>query len=81
MIQKELGIRVGFLPVSVDMRIAQYRSGSRKLKAKLLVSIAQICGVSPAALTVLDIDSSTGLMQMLFTLEDRYGIIIEGNCL
>ena len=79
MTQKELGINVGFLPVSADVRIAQYESGSRKPKAELLAAMAGVLGVSPAALTVPDIDSSTGLMQTLFALEDRYGITIEEN--
>lgn len=79
MTQKELGLSVGFLPVSADVRIAQYESGSRKPKAELLASIAGVLGVSPAALTVPDIDSSMGLMQTLFALEDQYGITIEEN--
>ena len=79
MTQKELGLSVGFLPVSADVRIAQYESGSRKPKAELLAAIANTLGVTPAALTVPDIDSSAGLMQALFALEDRYGITIEEN--
>lgn len=39
--------------------------------------MASVPGVSLAALRVPDIDSSTGLMQNLFALEDEYGIIIE----
>lgn len=72
MTQKELGLSVGFLPVSADVRIAQYESGSRRQKAELLASMA-------GALTVADIDSSTGLMQTLFALEDKYGITISEN--
>lgn len=79
MTQKELGLSVGFLPVSADVRIAQYESGSRKPKAELLASIARNLGVSPAALTVPDIDSTAGLIQALFALEDQYGITIEEN--
>lgn len=79
MTQKELGLSVGFLPVSADVRIAQYESGSRKPKEELLAAIAHVLGVTPAALTVPDIDSSAGLMQALFALEDRYGLTIEEN--
>jgi transcriptional regulator with XRE-family HTH domain len=79
MTQKELGLRLGFLPVSADVRIAQYESGSRRPKAELLASMASVLGISLAALTVPDIDSSTGLMQTLFALEDEYGITIEEN--
>ena len=77
--QKELGLCVGFLPVSADVRIAQYESGRRKPKAELLASIAKTLGVAPTALTVTGIDSSAGLMQTLFALEDQYGITIEEN--
>jgi transcriptional regulator with XRE-family HTH domain len=61
------------------VRIAQYESGSRRPKAELLASMASVLGISLAALTVPDIDSSTGLMQTLFALEDEYGITIEEN--
>lgn len=50
MTQKELGMSVGFLPVSADVRIAQYESGSRKPKVELLASIAQTLGFTPFAL-------------------------------
>ena len=37
-------------------------------------ALAEVLDVSPKALDVPDIDSYTGLMHTLFTLEDRYGL-------
>ena len=58
MTQKYLGMALGFPEKSADVRLAQYENGSR----------------TPKALDVPDIDSYTGLMHTLFTLEDRYGL-------
>lgn len=55
------------------------KAAAENPKGELLASIANTLGVAPAALTVTDIDSSAGLMQTLFALEDRYGITIEEN--
>jgi transcriptional regulator with XRE-family HTH domain len=77
MTQKYLGILLGFPEKSADVRLAQYETGSRTPKADLTASLAQVLDVSPQALTVPDIDSYTGLMHTLFTLEDRYGLHIH----
>ena len=74
MTQKYLGQVVGFPEKTADIRMAQYESGSRTPKAELTESLAGALGVSPLALDVPDIDSYTGLMHTLFTLEDRYGL-------
>ena len=42
-------------------------------------SLAHALDVSPQALDVPDIDSYIGLMHTLFTLEDLYGLTIEGE--
>ena len=77
MTQKYLGTVVGFPEKTADIRMAQYESGSRTPKADLTENLAGVLGVSPLALSVPDIDSYLGLMHMLFTLEDRYGLTIE----
>ena len=74
MTQKQLGKLLGFPERSADVRMAQYESGNRSPKADLTTSLAQALGVSTGALDVPDIDSYTGLMHTLFTLEDRYGL-------
>ena len=53
---------------------AQYENGSRTPKADVTAALAKVLDVSPKALDVPDIDSYTGLMHTLFTLEDRYGL-------
>lgn len=77
MTQKYLGMLLGFPEKSADVRLAQYETGARTPKADLTASLANVLGVSPLALSVPDIDSYLGLMHTLFTLEDRYGLVID----
>lgn len=77
MTQKYLGRLLGFPEKSADVRLAQYETGTRTPKADLINSLANALDVSPLALSVPDIDSYTGLMHTLFTLEDRYGLKID----
>ncbi|MCD7748611.1 MAG: helix-turn-helix domain-containing protein [Oscillospiraceae bacterium] len=71
---RQLGQAVGFPESNADVRMAQYESGSRTPKADITSRLAEALDVSPRALTVPDIDSYTGLMHTLFTLEDIYGL-------
>lgn len=77
MTQKWLGMAVGFDEKTADVRMAQYESGTRTPKEQLTNALANVLEVSPAALSVPDIDSYVGLMHTLFTLEDTYGIKVE----
>lgn len=77
MTQKYLGMMLGFPEKSADVRLAQYETGTRTPKAELTDSLANILDVSPQALAVPDIDSYTGLMHTLFTLEDTYGLKVD----
>ena len=77
MTQKYLGMLLGFPEKSADVRLAQYETGARTPKAELTISLANALEVSPQALAVPDIDSYTGLMHTMFTLEDRYGLKID----
>ena len=77
MTQKHLGMTVGFPEKSADVRLAQYENGSRSPKADLTAALAEVLDVSPQALSVPDIDSYTGLMHTLFTLEDLYGLKVR----
>ena len=74
MTQKYLGMALGFPEKSADVRLAQYENGSRTPKADVTAALAEVLDVSTKALDVPDIDSFTGLMHTLFTLEDRYGL-------
>ncbi|MCD7763409.1 MAG: helix-turn-helix domain-containing protein [Lachnospiraceae bacterium] len=81
----ELGLAVGFPKDNANIRIAQYQSGSRMPREDVISRMADALDVSPAALKVPDIDSYTGLMHTLFTLEDLYGLKVseteDGVCL
>ena len=79
MTQKYLGILMGFPERSADVRMAQYEGGARTPKADLTAALAKELDVSPEALNVPDIDSYIGLMHTLFTLEDIYGLTVEGD--
>ena len=76
MTQKFLGIQVGFPEKSADVRLAQYETGTRSPKADMTAALADVLNVSTAALAVPDIDTHIGLMHTLFTLEDRYGVMV-----
>lgn len=65
---------VGFAEKTADVRMAQYESGTRPPKEKLINDIATALEVSPRALDVPDIDSYVGLAYTLFVLEDLYGL-------
>jgi len=76
MTQKWLGTVIGFAEKTADVRMAQYESGTRSPKEKLINDIATALEVSPRALDVPDIDSYVGLAHTLFALEDLYGLRI-----
>jgi len=77
MTQKYLGMAIGFSEKTADVRMAQYESGSRTPKEKMIEDLANVLEVSPKALTIPDIESYIGLTHTLFTLEDLYGIKIN----
>ena len=72
-----LGQLLGFDKKGADVRIAQYENNSRKPKADLTQSMADVFGVAPEALAVPDIDTYKGLLHTLFALEDIYGLTID----
>lgn len=76
MTQKALGIAAGFPPETADLRIAQYESGVRTPKHALLCTLAKALGVSPSALDIPRIKSHEVLNQLLFALEDEYGLTV-----
>jgi transcriptional regulator with XRE-family HTH domain len=77
MTQKYLGMAIGFAEKTADIRMAQYESGSRTPKEKMIADIANVLEVCPQALTIPDIASYTGLAHTLFALEDLYGFKIN----
>ena len=77
MTQKYLGMAIGFTENTSDVRMAQYESGSRTPKEKMIADLANVLDVCPQALIVPDISSYTGLAHTLFALEDLYGFKIN----
>lgn len=77
MTQKYLGMAVGFDEKTADVRLAQYESGTRTPKDKLIADLAKALEVSPNALDVPEVDSFVGIMHTLFALEDLYGLKIN----
>ncbi len=77
MTQKYLGAAIGFTEKTADVRMAQYESGSRTPKEKMIEDLANVLEVCPQALTVPDIENYIGLAHTLFTLEDLYGVTIN----
>ena len=72
--QKELGVELGFPKAAADVRIAQYESGKRGIKKDRLEMIADVLGVSSAALRERNIDDRSDLLQTLFEIESDYGL-------
>jgi transcriptional regulator with XRE-family HTH domain len=77
MTQKYLGMAIGFNEKTSEVRMAQYESGSRTPKEKMIADLAAVLDVVPGALTLPDIESYTGLAHTLFALEDLYGFRIN----
>lgn len=77
MTQKYLGMAIGFTEKTADVRMAQYESGSRTPKEKMVADLANVLEVCPQALDLPDIESYVGLAHTLFALEDLYGIKIN----
>ncbi len=75
--QKWLGMAIGFPEKTADIRVAQYETGARTPKEKMVNEIARALDVRPEALSVPDIDSYDGLIHTLFALEDLYGFKID----
>ena len=75
--QKRLGMALGFDEKTADVRMAQYESGTRTPKEKMINDLANVLDVRPKALDLPDIDSYVGLAHTLFALEDLYGLKID----
>ena len=77
MTQKELGLAVGFDEKSADIRIAQYESGTRTPKEKIITNLANALKINPKAIDRLDTENYIDLAHILFIFEDIYGIKIN----
>lgn len=73
--QKELGELCGFPAKSADSRIREFESGKICPKQEILQKIADALNVSILDFLDIKLDRPTDLLQILFTLEEQYGII------
>lgn len=74
MTMRELGISAGLNPQNADIRIAQYESGTRCPKTKLISSLANALGVSPKVMKDYDLRTKSGILCILYELEELYGV-------
>ncbi len=77
MTQKNLGLAIGCSKGCADVRIAQYESGKRCPKPKMVAALAEVLDISSYALCTPQIANETALMHLLFALEDKYGFQID----
>lgn len=77
--QLSLGRLLGYSDVTADVRIANYESGRRTPKPETIAEIADALMVSTEAITAPEADDLTGVMHILFLLEDVYGLEITDS--
>ena len=79
MTQKKLGENLG-LGTASEIRISQYESDSRHPKSDMLLRIAEMLGVNPAALDAPVGRSVEEFMQSLFWAEEFIGSAVVREC-
>ena len=77
MSQRQLGMACGFDEKTADVRIAQYESGSRFPKDKILNLLAQALQIPPKALTVAHFPNEDAVLYKLFAFEELYGVKVQ----
>ena len=69
-----IGQKIGFSSQTADSRIRKYESNSMSPKSKLRQKIADALNVDITALSDIDIKDEKDIMQILFFLEENYGM-------
>lgn len=77
MTQTQLAVAAGMSEKNADVRITQYESESKHPKKPLRESLARALHVNPAAISPPDMENAAGVIQILFLMEDLYGIQID----
>lgn len=77
--QKELGLAIGFSDRTADVRIAQYESGTRVPKEKIVFAIAQTLKVNPNYLMAPALSNSQEIIHTLFYLDEYNSIDMEAE--
>ena len=68
--QKDLGVAIGFTALTADVRIAQYESGTRVPKEKVLFDLSRVLSVSLEYLSVPSFVTSKDVMLALMEFDD-----------
>ena len=77
--QKELGILMGFPEHNADVRIAQYESGKRRAKMKIIRKLSEILGICKYSILPVSVENETAVMQMLMRIDTLYGLEMKNE--
>ena len=77
MTQKELGMAIGFSAATADSRIRKYERDVMAPKHDIRLKLASVLDIDISALSDNDIHNEEDIMQVLFLLEEEYGITID----
>lgn len=72
--QQELGLKVGFSAATADSRIRKYERDVMAPKDDIRMKLADALDVDMSALSDIDISTELDVMQVLFFLEEEYGL-------
>ena len=74
--QQALGEKLGIDEKSAGVRVIQYEKGLRTPRKKYVEKFSEVLNVMPEAINVPTINDSTGLMHLLFALEEFFDLRI-----
>ncbi len=75
--QKQLGVEIGFSDTTADSRIRKYESNIMAPKTEIRQKLAEKLDVDISALSDNSINSVEDIMQILFYLEEEYGMTVD----
>lgn len=75
LMQRELGVMMGYSKRNAGTRIAQYETGTRSPNEETIELMAEVLGVVPNAIEISYPDTIDGLLHFLFLLEDLHCLI------
>lgn len=74
--QQALGEKLGIDEKSAGVRVIQYEKGLRTPRKEYVEKFSEVLNVMPEAINVPTINDSTGLMHLLFALEEFFDLRI-----
>lgn len=74
--QQALGEKLGIDEKSAGVRVIQYEKGLRTPRKEYIEKFSEVLNVMPEAINVPTINDSTGLMHLLFALEEFFELRI-----